>query len=224
MPKRKTDPVFAKAAKLKGFEKVRFLAEGDLDQTANEIVLTVKTWTQNKALYRKENPYMDPHAEPISMEKQREMQDGPDYMLEKLIESCDREINDANQQINAAIMSNDSEMFRRIADVLDQHKMNLEHVAPIEFGAWLTRNPSHRLATEIAVWAWHIQEVGTASKAPSQILRFPDLWDHLNTIPQLSASYRKMKYDQLKDAKKTVRRVAKQIGILLEKEKPGPRK
>src|SRR5689334_16840471 len=109
MPKRKTDPSFAVAKELQGLEKILYLANGNLNRRASAIVDDVKTWARSKNEYLKKNPYTG-----SSTKEQRDA----------LLESCEHEMEDAHGLIDAAILSNDGELFRLIAEVLDQHKAN----------------------------------------------------------------------------------------------------
>ncbi len=184
MPKRKTDPIFAEAAKLSGFAKVQYLAGGNLDNVALDAVEWIKTAA----------------------------------LLKGTGSGCNDERDDAVRVIENAIRTNDASFFRQVADVLDQQKLNVERPVKTQFGPWVSRNASHPLATDIAIWDW-MRGANNASEGPL----FSELWNHLEAIPRYRARFRKMTLHQIESEQSHLRRTAKAIGIVFLRDKKGPK-
>ena len=202
MPKRKTDPVFATAKALHGIEKISYLANGNLDKRAARIVEDIKTWTRAKKEYRKQNPYSGTNAE---------------ERLSALLASCDRQMEEAYELVAAAIMANDADVFRLVADVLGQHVANHERPVTTPFGDWIHRDASDPLATDIACWAEAVKNSGEA-------LQFSALWKWLAGSKRWGPTYgNRGTAARLKSAQTSVRATAKGIGISFAPEKPGPK-
>lgn len=212
MPKRKTDPQFEKAAKLKGAEKALYLFYGDVEPKAFKLVEDVKLFLLNE--FGRENPTIR-KCEPS------ELLDWEEFTIEQWRERVERNLRMLFLKLAGAIENNNSELFRQIADVLDQHRMNQERVACTGHRGDLelrypSRKPSHPLAAEIALWAHNTETVG--GKMTYDVLR-----DHLLSFPNLPPNLRNMNMEQLKAFEVQVRRIAKQIGVRLDAMKRGPR-
>lgn len=222
MPKLKTDPLFAQAAKLTGIDRVLYLAHGNLDPEALDFVESVKFFqarVETELRHEEEQRKRD-EAEPVAKKgKAKWIREQRANTRAHYAHNREHDRGEIFQRFSAAITGNNSSFFRKLADVLDQHAANHEHYETREtyFGESrvIVRDPAAKLAAEIAFWAW---------KQEGKPLYFDSLWMHLSHFKNHNAFLGKEQTaKRLKSAEVTVRKIAAKIGVNFQKRKPGPR-
>lgn len=229
MPKAKTDPKYAVAAKLTGWARVRYLRDGHFTGPAAGLVARLKFYHDCARAYREKHPYP-----PFPDERRAEacrtcnpeafaglMKDA-DELRAAMIKSAEDEVADVLTRLRHAIVKNDAALFRAIAAALDHDTAHGErHVAltdPVLAGnKVLTRDPANKLAAIIAAWSAQNEE-------KTQPQRFSDLWDHLCAHDDLKRVYSNLRSaKRVKAAKQTVRKIARGIGVQFDADRHGPK-
>ena len=206
MPKRKADPLFSHAATLTGIDRALYLAQGNFDVTALDLVNDVKRLECR--ISNEQSATRGPGGGDVDEE-------WADFRAQ----SDARERLDLYFKLTKAILLNDSASLRKIADVLEEHascETLVVEDTPVGILQQYYRMPSHALAAEIANWA-HLQESG---KAP---LTFEALWTHLSGFKDMQ-QFKGTTAKRLKSAENTVRKIAREIGVKLDRAKPGPKR
>jgi hypothetical protein len=203
VPKAKGSPIYAKAAKLDGEEKAIYLARGELDEDANAIVTNLKTlyWTKRKKVQKAQLGKLDPEQ------------------VKGLLARYDKEVQGWHAVLLGAIVENDCALFRKIADVLEQHKESGEHVD--RSGNWhpwkAIADPAAQAALNLAMWDMVTKEDGARRT-------FSDFWDWISSIPENQKLWSRWKVNRVENLKGTYRATAKGIGIVFAADARGPKK
>lgn len=205
MPKRKADPLFSHAATLTGVDRALYLAQGNF-AAALDLVNDVKLLECR--ISNDQSAVPGPSGGDVDDEWQ-----------DSRAVSVAREREDLYFKLTEAILLNDPVFFRKIADVLEEHASREKLVVEkTDFGIiqHYDRKPSHALAAEIARWAY-LQEL---RKAP---LTFDALWTYLSGFKDMQ-QFKGTTAKRLKSAENTVRNIAGEIGVELDRVKPGPKR
>ncbi len=214
MPKAKTTPAFSKAAKMQGEEKAIYLARGELNPAANQLVLNVKHSYLAQLRAKKHNCFASPgryaEAAPYGLDSVCELVLEDLDANERLIAGHKAEVDWCGHFLTQAILNQDSDLFRQIADVMNQHDGNGEHVND---EGRLSSRPTAALEHDIAVWTML-----------NPNLPFAEFWKWLTNSPQWAPTYGTRKTaPRVKSAQTSVRKTAKGIGIVFAEDKKGPR-
>lgn len=216
MPKHRASPSFNRARELPVAERIVYLHEGQLAENAASVVFDLKNTALLIENYERNNPFLPPLSKGAKLSKEHLRE--AENQRKQALEGLRRDMDMARSRLAAAVLDNDANLLRAVADVIEQHgalneQKKVGSIQGEEF-VYLDRNSADPAATHIA--RWHLER-----RAAGLSCTCSDFLEYAEKIP--GSPYRRMTLARIKSARASLAKTAKSIGCPFDAEAPGPR-